>query len=84
MVTVVEIVHIWLLSLVLAVPEAIGFTMVNFEYRNTSKTTCMLQARSPFMTVSVYSSWTLVCACRTACVCGRFCVYANVLTAPVN
>uniref|UniRef100_H3D104 Endothelin-1 receptor n=1 Tax=Tetraodon nigroviridis TaxID=99883 RepID=H3D104_TETNG len=49
-VTVVEIVLIWLLSLVLAVPEAIGFNMVTFEYRNATKTTCMLQARSPFMT----------------------------------
>lgn len=77
--TVVEIVLIWLLSLVLAVPEAIGFNMVMFEYRNTSKTTCMLQAHSPFMTVSVKALERL-----HTLVCGCFCVYANVLTSPVN
>lgn len=60
-VTVVEIVLIWLLSSVLAVPEAVGFNMVTFEYRNAKTTTCMLQARSPLMTVSVYAAWTLVC-----------------------
>lgn len=73
-VTVVEIVLIWLLSLVLAVPEAIGFNMVTFEYRNASKTTCMLQAHSPLMTVSVYSSWTLVGACTRARVWSFLCV----------
>lgn len=75
MVTVVEIVYIWLLSLVLAVPEAIGFTMVTFEYRNTSQTTCMLQAHSAFMTVSVYSSWMLAeqCVCVVVFVCMLMC-----------
>nr|XP_046237010.1 endothelin-1 receptor-like isoform X2 [Scatophagus argus] len=48
-VTAVEIVVIWLLSMVLAVPEAIGFNMVTFEYRNATITTCMLQPRTPFM-----------------------------------
>lgn len=56
MVTAVEIVAIWLLSLVLAVPEAIGFNMVTFDYKNVSITTCMLQPKTPFMTVSVYST----------------------------
>ncbi|XP_003978465.2 endothelin receptor type B-like isoform X1 [Takifugu rubripes] len=50
MMTVVEIVLIWLLSLVLAMPEAVGFKMVTFEYRNANTTTCMLQADSRFMT----------------------------------
>lgn len=68
-VTLVQIVLIWLLSLVLAVPEAIGFNMVTFEYRNANITTCMLQACSPFMTVSVYSSWTLLCVPAQECVC---------------
>lgn len=76
--TVVEIVLIWLLSLVLAMPEAVGFKMVTFEYRNVNTTTCMLQADSRFMTVSVYGAWIRVC------VCGHVCVYVNVLTAPVN
>ncbi|XP_034532572.1 endothelin receptor type B-like isoform X2 [Notolabrus celidotus] len=49
-VTAVEIVVIWLLSIVLAVPEAIGFDMVTFEYRNQTIRTCMLQPKSPFMT----------------------------------
>uniref|UniRef100_A0A4W6FBT8 Endothelin-1 receptor n=1 Tax=Lates calcarifer TaxID=8187 RepID=A0A4W6FBT8_LATCA len=43
MVTAVEIVMVWLLSMVLAVPEAIGFSIVTFEYRNTTIRTCMLK-----------------------------------------
>ncbi|XP_018543795.1 endothelin-1 receptor [Lates calcarifer] len=46
MVTAVEIVMVWLLSMVLAVPEAIGFSIVTFEYRNTTIRTCMLQPKS--------------------------------------
>ncbi|XP_035463051.1 endothelin-1 receptor isoform X2 [Scophthalmus maximus] len=49
-VTAVEIVGIWLLSAVLAVPEAVGFNMVDFEYKNVTMRTCMLQPRTPFMT----------------------------------
>ncbi|XP_060887526.1 endothelin-1 receptor-like isoform X1 [Labrus mixtus] len=49
-VTAVEIVVIWLLSLLLAVPEAIGFNMVTFDYKNVTMTTCMLQPTTPFMT----------------------------------
>lgn len=49
-VTAVEIVVIWLLSAVLAVPEAIGFDMVTFDYKNMTMTTCMLQPKTPFMT----------------------------------
>ncbi|XP_044039984.1 endothelin-1 receptor-like isoform X2 [Siniperca chuatsi] len=49
-VTAVEIVVIWLLSMVLAVPEAIGFDMVTFDYKNVTMTTCMLQPKTPFMT----------------------------------
>ncbi|CAJ1085758.1 endothelin receptor type B-like isoform X1 [Xyrichtys novacula] len=49
-VTAVEIVAIWLLSIVLAVPEAIGFNMVTFDYKNVTMRTCMLQPRTPFMT----------------------------------
>ncbi|KAM9827405.1 endothelin receptor type B-like [Neosynchiropus ocellatus] len=49
-VTVVEIVLIWLMSAVLAVPEAFGFNMVTFEYKNVTIRTCMLEANTPFMT----------------------------------
>ncbi|KAG8005946.1 Endothelin-1 receptor [Nibea albiflora] len=49
-VTAVEIVVIWLLSMVLAVPEAIGFDMVTFEYKDTIIRTCMLRPKTPFMT----------------------------------
>uniref|UniRef100_A0A671PLY5 Endothelin-1 receptor-like n=1 Tax=Sinocyclocheilus anshuiensis TaxID=1608454 RepID=A0A671PLY5_9TELE len=41
--TAVEIVCIWLLAVVLAVPEAIGFTMVSFDYNNVTIRTCMLK-----------------------------------------
>ncbi|XP_047452029.1 endothelin receptor type B-like [Mugil cephalus] len=49
-VTAVEIVVIWLLSIALAVPEAVGFNMVSFDYKNRTITTCMLQPTTPFMT----------------------------------
>ncbi|XP_071369689.1 endothelin-1 receptor-like, partial [Centroberyx affinis] len=49
-VTAVEIVAIWLLSALLAVPEAVGFNMVTFDYKNVTMTTCMLQPKTPFMT----------------------------------
>ncbi|KAM7376962.1 hypothetical protein PAMA_013646 [Pampus argenteus] len=49
-VTAVEIVMIWLVSVLLAVPEAIGFDMVTFDYKNVTITTCMLQPKTPFMT----------------------------------
>lgn len=48
-VTAVEIVVIWVLSVVLAIPEAVGFNMVAFEYKNITMKTCMLQPTSPFM-----------------------------------
>lgn len=57
-VTAVKIVAIWLLSVVLAVPEAIAFDIVSFNNTNT----CMLPwPRTPFMKVSVYSTW--LCEC---------------------
>lgn len=63
MVTVVEIMVIWLLSLLLAMPEAIGFKMVTFERGNANTTTCMMQAGSRFIAVSVYGAWIRVCVC---------------------
>ena len=53
-VTALEIAVIWLLSIALAVPEAVGFNMVTFDYKNVTMTTCMLQPKTPLMTVSVH------------------------------
>lgn len=47
--TVFEIVSIWVLSLILAIPEAIGFDIVSFNYRNETLFTCMLYPKSDFM-----------------------------------
>ncbi|XP_031441388.2 endothelin receptor type B-like [Clupea harengus] len=47
--TALEIVFIWCVSAVLAVPEAMGFRMVAFSYRNTSTHVCMLQPTTPFL-----------------------------------
>lgn len=63
--TAVKIVVIWLLSMVLAVPEVIAFDMNSFVFNNANITTCMLAwPTTPFMIVSVYITW--VCEC-----CGR-------------
>nr|XP_040043461.1 endothelin receptor type Aa [Gasterosteus aculeatus aculeatus] len=47
--TLTEIVSIWLLSLFLAVPEAIGFDMVDFHRGNQTIRTCMLKPKGGFM-----------------------------------
>ncbi|KAI3352375.1 hypothetical protein L3Q82_005341 [Scortum barcoo] len=47
--TVIEIVSIWVLSLFLAVPEAVGFDIVSFNYKNASLLTCMLNPKSDLM-----------------------------------
>ncbi|XP_029011648.1 endothelin receptor type Aa [Betta splendens] len=47
--TVVEIVSIWVLSLILAAPEAVGFDVVAFTYRNETLHTCMLNPTTKFM-----------------------------------
>ncbi|XP_015270590.1 PREDICTED: endothelin B receptor [Gekko japonicus] len=49
--TAVEIVLIWTVSLVLAVPEAIGFDMIAIEYRGEKIRSCLLnpQQKTPFM-----------------------------------
>lgn len=47
--TIIEIVTIWVLSLILAIPEAVGFDMVPFEYGNISIVTCMLNPKGDFM-----------------------------------
>lgn len=51
LITAIEIISIWVLSFVLAIPEAIGFVMIPFEYRGEQFRTCMFNATSPFMEV---------------------------------
>ncbi|XP_034544938.1 endothelin receptor type Aa [Notolabrus celidotus] len=47
--TVIEILSIWVLSLFLAVPEAICFEIISFEYMNQTIHTCMLNPKTDFM-----------------------------------
>ncbi|KAG7250969.1 hypothetical protein CRUP_005823, partial [Coryphaenoides rupestris] len=47
--TAVEIVCIWVLSVMLAVPEAVGYDIITQEYRNTTMHTCMLNPKGKFM-----------------------------------
>ncbi|XP_076830235.1 endothelin receptor type Aa [Brachyhypopomus gauderio] len=49
LVTAIEIFGIWVLSIILAVPEAVVFDIVPFEYRNVTHRTCMLKPESAFM-----------------------------------
>jgi len=52
MITAIEIFSIWLLSFVLAIPEAIGFAVVPFRYKDENYVTCMLNPTNNFMLVS--------------------------------
>lgn len=47
--TVIEIISIWLLSLLLAVPEAIVFDVISFNRSTTTIQTCMLNPTTDFM-----------------------------------
>ncbi|NWW57055.1 EDNRA protein, partial [Ifrita kowaldi] len=49
MITAIEIFSIWLLSFILAIPEAIGFAVVPFRYKDASYVTCMLKPTNDFM-----------------------------------
>lgn len=55
-VTAGEILMIWLVSVVLAIPEAVGFNMVEFQYKNATLRTCMLQPTTSFMVVSLLNA----------------------------
>ncbi|KAB5546638.1 hypothetical protein PHYPO_G00074330 [Pangasianodon hypophthalmus] len=48
--TAVKIMCIWVLAILLAVPEAVGFNMVSFVHNNETAQTCMLKPESQFMT----------------------------------
>ncbi|XP_066527263.1 endothelin receptor type Ab [Hoplias malabaricus] len=47
--TAVVIVCIWVLSIILAIPEAVSFNIVSFDLNNVTTHTCMLQPQSSFM-----------------------------------
>ncbi|XP_017567002.1 endothelin receptor type Ab [Pygocentrus nattereri] len=47
--TAVEIVCIWLLSILLAIPEAMAFDIISFERNNVTAHTCMLKADTTFI-----------------------------------
>ncbi|XP_074849323.1 endothelin-1 receptor isoform X1 [Carettochelys insculpta] len=49
MITAIEIFSIWILSFILAIPEAIGFNMVLFTYGAENHSTCMLNPTNKFM-----------------------------------
>uniref|UniRef100_A0A8C3PFX6 Endothelin-1 receptor n=1 Tax=Chrysemys picta bellii TaxID=8478 RepID=A0A8C3PFX6_CHRPI len=49
MITAIEIFSIWILSFILAIPEAIGFVMISFRYKDENHITCMLNATNKFM-----------------------------------
>ncbi|XP_006133905.1 endothelin-1 receptor [Pelodiscus sinensis] len=50
MITAIEIFSIWILSFILAIPEAIGFVMVPFKYKDEQIVTCMLNNTNKFIT----------------------------------
>ncbi|KAM6440826.1 endothelin-1 receptor isoform 2-T2 [Liasis olivaceus] len=47
--TAIEIFSIWILSFILAIPEAIGFTTVEFFYGEKRLISCMLLAKNSFL-----------------------------------
>ncbi|KAG8592354.1 hypothetical protein GDO81_000473 [Engystomops pustulosus] len=49
LITAIEIISIWVLSFILAIPEAIGFVMISANYRGEQLHVCMFEATSPFM-----------------------------------
>uniref|UniRef100_A0ABM5GJ35 Endothelin-1 receptor n=1 Tax=Pogona vitticeps TaxID=103695 RepID=A0ABM5GJ35_9SAUR len=53
LITAIEIFVIWILSFILAVPEAIGFTTVRFNYSGGEYVSCMLLPSNKFLQVYV-------------------------------
>ncbi|KAJ6668770.1 hypothetical protein lerEdw1_012254 [Lerista edwardsae] len=51
LITAIEIVSIWILSFILAVPEAIGFSITQFNYRGRNHVTCMLIRSNRFLEI---------------------------------
>lgn len=61
--TIIEIVSIWVLSLLLAVPEAISFDIISFDYMNQTFYTCMLNPKSRFIEIYIEAKdwWLFAC-----------------------
>ncbi|XP_037546459.1 endothelin receptor type Aa [Nematolebias whitei] len=58
--TLIEIIIIWVLSCILAVPEAVVFDIVSFNYTNITFRTCMLNPKTDFMKFyTEYKDWWL-------------------------
>uniref|UniRef100_A0A8C1VR60 Endothelin-1 receptor n=1 Tax=Cyprinus carpio TaxID=7962 RepID=A0A8C1VR60_CYPCA len=53
--TAIEIFSIWVMSIILAVPEAVVFNMVTFNYNNQTYRTCMLKPETDSM--RFYVNW---------------------------
>ncbi|XP_060102654.1 endothelin-1 receptor [Heteronotia binoei] len=49
LITAIEIIVIWILSFFLAIPEALSFTTVSFEYRGKFYVACMLKPTNTFL-----------------------------------
>ncbi|XP_034044436.1 endothelin receptor type Aa [Thalassophryne amazonica] len=47
--TIIEIVSIWVLSLILAIPEAVVFDIISSDYMNVTRNICMINAKSDLM-----------------------------------
>lgn len=60
----IEIALIWILSIILAVPEAIAFDMITMDYKGEYLRICLLHPmqKSGFMSVSYRSSEAYECA----------------------
>ncbi|XP_061482537.1 endothelin receptor type B [Rhineura floridana] len=52
--TAIEIVLIWTVSLVLAVPEAIGFDLINFQYKGEKLKVCLLNPHQETSFMQLY------------------------------
>lgn len=53
LITAIEIIVIWVLSFFLAIPEALSFTTVPFEYRGKFLVACMLRPTNTFLEVCI-------------------------------
>ncbi|XP_062991448.1 endothelin-1 receptor [Elgaria multicarinata webbii] len=53
LITAIEIFTIWILSFILAIPEAIGFQVENFDYKGKNLVSCMLLPRNKFLEIYI-------------------------------
>lgn len=68
--TAIEIILIWMLSIILAVPEAIAFDMITMDYKGELLRICLLHPmqKNNFMQVSLHMYFKEApCCCVCAC-----------------